>query len=434
MAPPDNEWLTSSPLAPDHAPADEEPVPVPAPATAATGSLEGKLLRKLLEALGDPPVRIGLWNGEEICTCAGAPQFRVDIHDRATLMKICLNPDLQFGDAYSQGRLTIEGDLVALLEAVIRAAPRHDARKRVKDTFSRWLNRPRSNTLGGSRQNIHHHYDIGNAFYKLWLDERMLYTCAYFPSSDASLEEAQLAKMHHVSRKLMLKPGQTVAEAGFGWGSLALHMAQHYGVTVRAYNISQEQVAYARNRARELGLSRQVEFIEDDYRNMAGQVDAFVSVGMLEHVGHENYQALGEVIDRCLKPGGFGLIHSIGRNKAESLHPWIEKRIFPGAYPPSLKEMMDIFEPWQLSVLDVENLRLHYAQTLQHWLARFEAARDEVEAMYDADFVRTWRLYLAGSIASFLTGGLQLFQVVFARAHNNTIPMTRAHIYWPAEG
>lgn len=432
MATPDDQWLTPPPLTADQAPASEDAIPAPAPGAA--GSLEGKLLRKLLEALGDPPIRIGLWNGEEICTCTGAPQSRVAIHDRATLMKICLNPDLQFGDAYSQGRLTIEGDLVALLEAVIRAAPRRDARKRVKDTFSQWLNRPRSNTLGGSRQNIHHHYDIGNAFYKLWLDERMLYTCAYFPSPDASLEEAQLAKMHHVSRKLMLQPGQTVAEAGFGWGSLALHMAQHYGVTVRAYNISHEQVVYARDRARELGLERQVEFIEDDYRNMTGQVDAFVSVGMLEHVGHDNYQALGEVIDRCLKPEGLGLIHSIGRNKADSLHPWIEKRIFPGAYPPSLKEMMDIFEPWQFSVLDVENLRLHYAQTLWHWLMRFEAARDAVEAMYDADFVRTWRLYLAGSTASFRAGGLQLFQVVFARAQNNTIPMTREHQYRPAEG
>jgi cyclopropane-fatty-acyl-phospholipid synthase len=242
------------------------------------------------------------------------------------------------------------------------------------------LSRPRLNTLSGSKKNIHDHYDIGNEFYRLWLDDRMQYTCAYFPTPSATLEEAQTAKMDHVCRKLMLKPGETVVEAGCGWGTLALHMAKHYGVKVRSYNISHQQVISARKRAKAEGLDNVVEYIEDDYRNMTGP-DVFVSIGMLEHVGAQYYRELGKVIDRSLKEEGRGLIHSIGRNKAEPINPWIEQRIFPGSYPPTLREMMEIFEPSGFSILDVENLRLHYAKTLEHWMDRFEQAKDRIGTM-----------------------------------------------------
>ena len=208
-----------------------------------------------------------------------------------------------------------------------------------------------------------------------------------------------------------------------------MHMARHYGVKVRAFNISREQVAYARERAEREGLSSRVEYVLDDYRTISGKYDAFVSVGMLEHVGVENYPELGRVAAQALNSTGRGLIHSIGRNRPAPLNPWIERRIFPGARPPSLSEMMQIFEPWDLSVLDIENLRLHYAQTLRHWSQLFEGASDRVRAMFDEKFVRMWRLYLAGSIAGFTAGTLQLFQVVFAHRDNNDIPMTRAHLY-----
>ena len=163
----------------------------------------------------------------------------------------------------------------------------------------------------------------------------MAYTCAYYPTAAATLDEAQVAKMDHVCRKLRLQSGETVVEAGCGWGTLALHMARHYGVRVRAFNISREQIAYARERAARAGLSGQVEYVEDDYRNISGRFDAFVSVGMLEHVGVENYETWAAVIRRALGGRGRGLIHSIGRNYPAPLQPWIEKRIFPGAYPPS---------------------------------------------------------------------------------------------------
>jgi cyclopropane-fatty-acyl-phospholipid synthase len=206
-------------------------------------------------------------------------------------------------------------------------------------------------------------------------------------------------------------------------------MAKHYGVHVKAYNISREQVTYARERAHREGLDRQVEFIQGDYREIRGVFDVFVSVGMLEHVGLAHYGELGSVIDCCLKGAGRGLIHSIGRNRPAPMNAWIEKRIFPGGYPPSLGEMMQIFEPWRFSVLDVENLRLHYAMTLRHWLDRYEAVVGQVANTFDPDFARAWRLYLAGSIAAFNCGELQLFQVVFTRYDNNKIPQSRQYMY-----
>jgi cyclopropane-fatty-acyl-phospholipid synthase len=391
--------------------------------------VERWMLQRVLHLLGDPPIRVVLWNGEEVSTTGAKPVARVIIKDRKALFGILTNPELHFGDAYSEGRIDVEGDLVEFLEEVFRGMYMEADLGFAHRQLSKLLNRPRQNSLTGSKENIHHHYDIGNDFYRLWLDERMLYTCAYFPDPSVTLEEAQLAKMDHVCRKLQLRPGETVVEAGCGWGGLAIHMARHYGVKAKAYNISHQQIIYARERAEAEGLRDRVEFIEDDYRNISGRFDAFVSVGMLEHVGPNNYRDMGNVIGRCLKENGRGLVHSIGRNKASLMNAWIERRIFPGAYPPTLREMMEIFEPGGFSIIDVENLRMHYARTLEHWLERFEKAGDLVSEMFDQRFVRAWRLYLAGSKASFTTGYLQLFQVVFAHPHKNDVPWTRKHLY-----
>jgi len=395
--------------------------------------IEKWLLRKMLGQLGKPLIRAVLWSGEEVSSSDADPTARIIIRDRKAFFKLLINPDLNFGDAYSAGDIDVEGNLVEFLETVYRALSKTPQDGGFYGYMQKTFNRPRPNSMAGSLDNIHHHYDIGNDFYKLWLDGEMQYTCAYFPTSAATLEEAQIAKMDHICRKLHLKPGETVVEAGCGWGSLALHMARHYGVNVRAFNISRQQVIYARAVAEAAGLSDRVEYVEDDYRNIAGRFDAFVSVGMLEHVGINNYEELGKVIQRSLKEDGRGLIHTIGRNKAELMNAWIEKRIFPGAYPPTLGEMIDIFEPAGFSIIDVENLRLHYAKTLEHWLERFETADKQITEMFDQQFVRAWRLYLAGSLASFSTGWLQLFQVVFAQPDKNNLPWTRAHLYNPSQ-
>jgi len=393
------------------------------------GSLERWLATRALRAAGNPAVHFVLPDGHEVATTTAPPVARVRFRDRLALARLVLDPELHFGDDYSAGRIDVQGDLLQFLEETYRASSQADAAAQLAGQALAWLRRPRRNTLADSRENIHQHYDLGNDFYRLWLDEQMLYTCAYFPTPDATLEEAQLAKMRHVCRKLRLSPGETVAEAGCGWGALALHMARECGVRVRAFNVSREQIAWARDRARTEGLTARVEFVEDDYRNLTGRYDAFASVGMLEHVGRDHHAELGHVVHRCLKPDGRGLLHSIGRNRPARLHRWIERRIFPGAYPPSLGEIVALLEPHDFSVLDLENLRLHYARTLEHWLDRFETNADRVRTMFDERFVRAWRLYLAGSIAGFTTGSLQLFQVLFARPQDNDISWTRAHLY-----
>jgi cyclopropane-fatty-acyl-phospholipid synthase len=348
-----------------------------------------------------------------------SPTAAILFKNRPALLAWVRDPELNFGETYMSGAVEIEGDLVSLLEAIYR--------NWTGGANRRWWMPQQRNHTAAAKENVHHHYDLGNTFYRQWLDREMLYTCAYFPTPDATLEEAQTAKMDLVCRKLRLRPGERVVEAGCGWGSFALFMARQYGVAVRAFNISREQIAYARERARAEGLSGLVEFVEDDYRSVRGEYDVFVSVGMLEHVGLPDYQTLGHVMARSLHERGRGLLHFIGRNQPRPLNAWIRKRIFPGAYPPTLAEVFEhVLQSEDFAVLDVENLRLHYARTLDHWLARFEAASDRIARMFDEPFVRAWRLYLSGSRAAFTTGSLQLFQIVFARGRSNAIPWTRA--------
>lgn len=393
------------------------------------GSFDRWVARKILSIIGNPALAFVLHDGSTVTIGDGQPSLRLLIHDRPALWLLAINPELYFGELYSEGRIEIEGGLLEFLNTANRALT---ARKSpvVSGLIYSWVKQLfLNNSLDTARHNIHQHYDIGNAFYEKWLDREMQYTCAYFADPDYTLEQAQIAKMDHVCRKLRLEPGQSVVEAGFGWGGLARHMARKYGVRVKAYNISHEQVAYARQRAQSEGLDEQVEYIEDDYRNIRGEFDVFVSVGMLEHVGTRNYKVLGRVINSCLKEKGMGLIHTIGRNRPGYMNPWIAKRIFPGACPPAISEMMNIFESENLSVLDIENLRLHYATTLEHWLSRFNDNIGQIREEYDEKFIRAWRLYLSGSMSAFTTGRLQLFQVVFTPGENNNLPWSRAHLY-----
>ena len=368
-------------------------------------------LKRIGQSVRSARLRFVLWDGYELPSHVGPAVGTLTLKNRSVLWSWIRDPELNFGEAYMFGAVEIQGDLLAVVEEIYRALPWRPR--------SPW--RQTSNGLRAAKANVHHHYDLGNDFYRRWLDPEMVYTCAYFPTPESDLEQAQLAKMDLVCRKLHLSNGERVVEAGCGWGALALYMAREYGVNVRAFNISSEQIAFARARAREEGLADRV-----DYRDIRGEFDVFVSVGMLEHVGLASYESFGAVIDRCLRPRGRGLLHFIGRNRPAPLNPWIRKRIFPGGYPPTLREVLErVLEPAALSVLDVENLRLHYARTLHHWRQRFEDAADSIASTFDDDFVRAWRLYLTGSQAAFSTGAMQLFQIVFARAASNAIPWTR---------
>jgi cyclopropane-fatty-acyl-phospholipid synthase len=368
------------------------------------------------------PVDLRLWDGRGVRLSDSDVVATVVVRDRRMLLELTAQPAMAFGEGYASGRIEVVGDLVRMLEGVNRRLAGRPYQRRVV--------KRRGPSHHESRHNVHAHYDLGNDFYQLWLDREMVYTCAYFERPDATLEEAQRAKLDYVCRKLGLQPGQQVVEAGCGWGALALHMAREYGVTVRAYNISAAQLEYARNRAAREGLADRVTFIDGDYRSIDGRCDAFVSVGMLEHVGPAHYHELGRVIDRVLEPSGRGLVHFIGRHAPMRFNPWVERRIFPGAHAPSLGEVLpDLLECWRLSVIDVENLRPHYAATLRHWLERYEGHVDRVRSRFGEAFVRTWRLYLASSEACFRSGDLQLFQIVFTRAADDSVRMTRAHLY-----
>lgn len=397
----------------------EQPPALPAPT-----SLLSWLIGRLARRLHSVPLQIQLWNGAGL-----APRFEpalatLQLRRPWTLVRMIIDPLLGFGEAYRAGEVEVSGNLVEALAAV----------------FKRWKPSPPQTpeparrhawTLRRAGHSARQHYDRGNEFFRLWLDDQMVYTCAYFSSSAMTLEQAQAAKMDHVCRKLRLKPGDRVLEAGCGWGALARHMALRYGAEVTACNVSHEQIRYARERTAAEGLDGHVTFIEDDFRNVGGRYDAFVSIGMLEHVGGRHYRSLGQVIHDRLDPlRGRGLLHFIGRNSPQRLNSWIRKRIFPNAHAPALSEVFRrVLEPWDFSVLDVENLRLHYAETLAHWLKRFESSASASEAMFDEAFVRGWRLYLSGSQAAFTVGSLQLFQVLFARGCDSDVPRTRASVY-----
>jgi cyclopropane-fatty-acyl-phospholipid synthase len=392
------------------------------------GRLERMAAEALRQRLGTLPAVIRLPNGSRL-PLGDSPIATVTVKSTRSVFALARDPDMEFGERFMTGEIEVEGDLVALLEAVFRVSDARRGRDGRRASHS--------NALRTSRDNVHHHYDLGNDFYRLWLDEQLLYTCAYFPSPDATLEDAQVAKMDLVCRKLRLQPGERVVEAGCGWGALALHMARNYGVSVRAYNLSREQVAFACARAAREGLSDRVEFVDDDYREIREKADVFVSVGMLEHVGPADYPEMGRVIARVLGRGeGRGLLHFIGRSRSRPLDRWITRRIFPGAYPPTLPEaFMGVFEGEDYAVLDVENLRLHYALTLDHWRRRYLASREIVRRMFDERFERAWLLYLSGAQAGFLTGTTQLFQVVFAPAASRTISWRRdagAEVGWVA--
>ena len=391
-------------------------------------AIERRLLQWVLAQLGNAPLRFVLWDGSEVSPRGVVPEHTLQICDRGALWNLVTHPEYQFPEMYAQGRVGVGEDLEPVLDVVQRARGGLDP-NRLHRRLLTTLFRPRSGSLAKARENIQSHYDLGNDFYKLWLDRQMIYTCAYFRMPAVSLEQAQTAKMDLVCRKLRLRPGESVVEAGCGWGALALHMARNFGVKVRAFNISKAQLALARERAAREGLDHAVEFVDGDYREINGSYDAFVSVGMLEHVRPQHYPELGQVMDRCLPANGRGLIHTIGTDRPGPLNTWIERRIFPGARPPSLGEMMPLFGPSGFSILDVENLRQHYALTLGHWLQRFDDARDRVLEMFDPEFLRAWRFYLTASKTAFTTGHLQLFQVLFARSGCNQMPWTRSHLY-----
>jgi cyclopropane-fatty-acyl-phospholipid synthase len=390
-----------------------------------------KIAAKMHQTEPEANFAFEFWDGERVCygdsSLPGAVTLRLKSPN--TARHIIANGFLGFGEAYMGGDVELDGDLRDLLRLGFRIGfdqppptPWH--------RFLFWVNRITSrNTRSHACQNISHHYDRGDDFYSLYLDPTMTYSCAYFRGPGDSLEQAQHQKYEHIARKLLLKPGERLLDIGCGWGGMLMHAVRNHGVTALGNTNSQSQYEHTRRKIKDLGLEDKIEVVCGDYRNLSGKYDKVVSIGMFEHVGREFIPVFMRKVNQLLNEGGLGLLHTIGKDVPSASDPWMWKYIFPGNYLPGLDEIAREMGMAGLSLLDVENLRLHYARTLDMWADNFERNVEIVRQMFDDVFVRMWRLYLRGASAGFKYGELRVFQVLFSKGLRNDLPMTRDHIY-----
>jgi len=363
---------------------------------------------------------------------APGPQVTMVLSDPSLYRKLFFNPELHAGEAYTDGRLRFEDSTLRdflTLFSVNRLSLGSYPLQKVLRRVSRGLKRfQQLNPVGQAQKNIAHHYDLGNDFYRLFLDEGMQYSCAYFLDDKESLEQAQQNKLRLLAAKLDMKPGLRILDIGSGWGDLALYLGSMADVDVTGVTLSKEQHALANEKARAMGLSDRVRFELLDYRKVEDRFDRIVSVGMFEHVGVHHYDEFFAKVNALLEDDGLMVLHSIGHmSPPGTASPWLRKYIFPGAYSPALSEVFTSVEQASLWVTDVEVLRLHYAKTLNHWWRRFEANRDKVAAMYDERFCRMWEFYLVSAEMMFLTGSQMVFHMQLAR-QRDAAPIVRDYI------
>ncbi|HTQ15567.1 MAG TPA: cyclopropane-fatty-acyl-phospholipid synthase family protein [Rhizomicrobium sp.] len=372
-------------------------------------------------------------NGRVETFGAGEPRATIRLHDARVPFEILGNPELKFGEAYMDGRLSADGgDLYVALDILMRNMEQADT-----PALLRALRRLRVLTKGfeqlnsarRARRNAAHHYDLSGRLYDLFLDSDKQYSCAYFSHPGESLEDAQAAKKRHVAAKLHLdRPGLKVLDIGSGWGGLALDLARDLGADVTGVTLSEEQLAVSRARAMKAGLSERARFALQDYRALAGRFDRIVSVGMFEHVGVPNYRAFFAKCASLLADDGAMLLHTIGRlDGPGASNPWITKYIFPGGYTPALSEVLPAIERSGLYVADIETLRLHYAETLKAWRARFRDHWAEAAAIYDERFCRMWDFYLTAMEVAFRRQHLCVYQIQLAR-RVDALPITRDYM------
>jgi len=363
----------------------------------------------------------------------GDPAGGIHLKTSRAVRRMVMNPSLALGELYMDGEIEpIAGDLQDMLDVLsLNQALNGDPGFAWMLDWGRWtIRRLRQlNPAGLARRRISHHYDIDEAVYGLFLDEDRQYSCAYFPTGEETLEQAQLAKKRHIAAKLNLdRPGLEVLDIGCGWGGMALTLAREYGADVTGITLSQEQLVIARARAEAAGLAGQVRFELMDYRAWDRPMDRIVSVGMVEHVGINHYGAYFGAIARTLREDGVALVHGIGRSTGPgATNPWINKYIFPGGYSPAVSEVVPAVEKAGLWITDMEILRLHYALTLREWSRRFAAHRDEIRARHTERFCRMFEFYLAGSESAFRHGGHMNWQVQLTRTVD-ALPLTRDYM------
>jgi cyclopropane-fatty-acyl-phospholipid synthase len=362
------------------------------------------------------------------------PAVTMRVHDWWTGIRLALRPRLALGEAYMDGRLTVEqGDLYDLLDLLGRNMTAVDstAMMRWSYTLQRWLRvLEQYNPVGKAQKNVAHHYDLKGELYDFFLDPDRQYSCAYFKTGNESLEMAQADKKLHIASKLLLKPGQKVLDIGSGWGGMGLYLARSFDVDVTGVTLSREQHGMSNRRATEAGIADRVRFKLIDYREEPGRYDRIVSVGMFEHVGAAHYLEYFRKVKDLLTDDGVMLLHSIGRMEPPGgTNTWLRKYIFPGGYTPALSEVLSAIEKAGLWVTDIEILRLHYAETLRHWRQRFLANRERIKEMagYDDRFCRMWEFYLAGCEVAFRYMQQMVFQIQIAR-RQDAVPLVRDYM------
>ena len=388
-----------------------------------------KLLQTLSDAFPEIPFEVRFWDGEEKRFGKGPSVFALTFKRQEAVKCLFAQGSMGFAEQYAAGNIDVEGDFAKLIR--VGMDPRVQDMKLSLGTKAAVLLRHLTslNTVKRSPGNIAHHYDLGNDFYKQYLDESMTYSCAYFRSDEDSLELAQQQKYEHICRKLNLKEGETLVDIGCGWGGMLLYAARHYGTKGLGCTLSPHQFEYAKAKVVEEGLEKNITILLEDYRNIQGQFDKFVSIGMFEHVGKGYIPTFMEKAKTLLKPGGIGLLHTIGKERDTPEDPWTMKYIFPGGYLPTLGHVIRTMGERGMVPVDIENLRLHYSATLDEWGQRFEKNADKIRRMFDETLVRTWRMFLYGSSAAFRWGDIRLYQILFTNGINNALPMTRDHLY-----
>ncbi|HCL63679.1 MAG TPA: SAM-dependent methyltransferase [Rhizobium sp.] len=361
------------------------------------------------------------------------PQVTMRLTDPTLYRSLVFKAELVAGEAYMDGTMRFEEgstlrDFLMLFSINRLSLGSYPIQKILRAVKMRFRKSLQSNKKGEAQKNVSHHYDLGNEFYKLFLDDNMLYSCAYFREPGETLEQAQRNKLRLLAAKLNLKPGMKVLDIGCGWGDLALYLAKLEDVSVVGVTLSKEQHALATKRAEDAGLAGRVRFELKDYRDVAETFDRIVSVGMFEHVGVQHYDEFFKKLNAMMPDDGVAVIHSIGHMSPPGMtSPWLRKYIFPGGYSPALSEVVAVTEQNSLWVTDIEVLRIHYATTLAHWGRRFEANRDKVIAMYDERFARMWEFYLTSAEMMFQAGSQMVFHLQLSRKRDGA-PIVRDYV------
>lgn len=384
--------------------------------------LEEKAMVEFLKRFTDHPFAVK-FKEHEYLIGKGKPAFAVNFHRAIPMSRLLTSTSLALGEAYMDGELTIEGDLYEALDHFLGQLGKFS---RNESALKKLVRTPV--TKKQQEKEVTSHYDIGNDFYRLWLDDTMSYSCGYFGHPEDTLHQAQVQKADYILQKLSLKEGMSLLDVGCGWGFLLIEAAKKYKVKGMGITLSKEQYKEFSQRIAAEGLEDQLTVELMDYRELPKRKERFqrvVSVGMVEHVGRENYPLFLKCVESVLEDGGLFLIHFISALKEYSGDPWIKKYIFPGGVIPSLREMISGMAEENMHILDVENLRLHYNRTLLCWLENFEGQRDKVLSMFDQRFVRMWELYLASCAATFHNGIIDLHQILVSKGIQNQLPMVR---------